>query len=58
MRDKLVIKIEINAKKEPKMIKKEYVKPLIALLMLQEGDVLTFSTEPEDEKISGDIFED
>lgn len=40
------------------MIKKEYVKPLIALLMLQEGDVLTFSTEPEDEKISEDIFED
>ena len=58
MRDKLVIKIEINAKKELKMIKKEYVKPLVSLLMLKEGDVLTFSAEPEDEKISGDIFED
>ena len=39
------------------MIKKEYAKPIIDFLKLK-GDVLTFSEEPEDEKISGDIFED
>ena len=39
------------------MIKKDYEKPLVVCLTIGV-DILTFSTEPEDEKIFGDIFED
>ena len=39
------------------MVKKEYEIPQLYVEVF-EKDVLTFSAEPEDEKTSGDIFED
>ena len=39
------------------MAKKDYEMPQMYIEVF-EIDVLTFSAEPEDEKTSGDIFED